>query len=164
MLKNKTREVTLILVNVMVLVLFFSGCSIGKQYSCVTVETIAKIAEPILVVEKSAVIKIDGRREREHCNFKVKNNRENGEITQVDLQYSIEIISQIEEAISFKLYKNNHEIPLENNKTTYMKLEKEKFQEDSYQLEIIYDKNKNFSKNDIIQDVQIKIYSEQIKV
>lgn len=163
-MKNKTREVTLVLVNVMVLVLFFSGCSIGKERSYVTIETIAKIAEPILVVENSARIKVDGRREREDYHFKVKNSRENGEITQVDLQYNIEIISQIEEAISFKLYKNNHEIPLENNKTAYMKLEKENFQEDCYQLEIIYDKNKNFSKNDIIQDVQIKIHSEQIKV
>lgn len=148
----------------MVLVLFFFGCSIGKESSCVTIETIAKIAEPILVVEKSDMIKVDGRKQREHYNFNVKNSKEDGEITQVDLQYNIEIISKIEEAISFKLYKNNHEIPLVNNKTTYMKLERENFQEDCYQLEIIYDKNKNFSKNDIIQDVQIKIHSEQIKV
>lgn len=79
------------------------------------------------------------------------------------MTYNIEILSKAEESISFKLYKENEEIPLQNNKTENMKLQKEKMQEDNYKLEIIYDKTKNQSIEDIIQDVQIKVHSEQIK-
>lgn len=162
--KLKRREITLVLVSIMVLLLFFSGYSMGKEYSSTNLETNAKIAEPILVVENSPMIEIDGTKQREYQDFKVKNYRENGEITQIELQYYIEILSQTEETISFKLYKDNQEIPLENNKTTIMKLEKENIQEDCYQLEIVYDKTKNKDTKDIIQDVQIKVHSEQLKV
>lgn len=161
---NKKRELTLILITIMVLGLFCSGCSMGKEYSSTNIETNSKIAEPILLVENSPIIEVNGKKEREYYNFKIKNYRENGEVTQIDLQYNIEIVSQREEAISFKLYKDNQEIPLENNKTANIKLKKEITQEENYQLEIIYDKNKNHSSNDIIQDVQIKVHSEQLKV
>ena len=147
----------------MVLALFFSGYSMGKEYSSTNIETNAKIAEPILIVENNPTIEINGKKQKEYYDFKVKNYKENGEVTQIDLVYNIEILSKAEETISFKLYKNNQEIPLENNKTEDMKLEKEKVQEDCYQLEIIYDKNKSRSVEDILQEVQIKVHSEQMK-
>ncbi len=162
-LKNKKREITLILVSIMVLVLFFSGYSMGKEYSSTNIQTNAKIAEPILVVENSPIIEITGKKPKEYYDFKVKNYKENGEKTQIDLTYYIEIISKMQESISFKLYKEHQEIPLENNKTANMKLQKENVQEDSYQLEIIYDKTKNISISDILQDIQIKVHSEQMK-
>ena len=40
---------------------------------------------------------------------------------------------------------------------------KESKKEDEYKLEIKYDKTKNHSLEDIIQDVQIKVHSEQVK-
>jgi len=160
---NKKREITLISVSIMVLILFFSGYSMGKEYSSMNIEASAKIAEPILVVENSPTLEIDGKEQRKNYDFKVKNYKENGEITQVDLTYYIEILSQIQESISFKLYKNNQEILLENNKTANMNLKKENKQEDVYRLEIIYDKTKDTSMDDIFQDIQIKVHSEQIK-
>lgn len=162
-LKMKRREITLILVSIMVLVLFFSGYSMGKEYSSTNIEANSKIAEPILTVENNPVIEIDGKKQKEYYDFKVKNYRENGEITQVDLQYNIEIIAQNEESITFKLYQDNQEIALENNKTGNRKLEKGNIQEDHYQLQIIYDKTKNSTDKDILQDVQIKVHSEQVK-
>ncbi len=161
--KNKRRELTLILVSVMTLALFFSGYSLGKEKSHVNIETKAKIAEPILVVDNNPVIEVNGKKQKEYYDFKVKNYKENGEITQVDLDYNIQILSQTQEAITFKLYKENEEIPLKNNQTETMKLEKGNVQEDNYHLEIIYDQTKNRSTNDIIQDVQIKVHSEQVK-
>lgn len=161
-LKNKRREITLILVSIMVLVLFFSGYSMGKEYSSVNMDTTAKIAEPIVVVENNPMIELNGKNQNETYNFTVKNYKENGETTQIAMQYNIEIITQTEEAISFKLYRNGDEIPLENNKTSNMKLERGKQQEEKYQLEIIYDKSKGTK--DIRQEVQIKVHSEQLKV
>lgn len=163
LLKTKKREITLVLVSIMVLTLFFSGCTMGKEFSSTNIKANTKIAEPILIVENSPFIEISGKKEKEYYDFKVKNYKENGQVTQIDLEYNIEILSPKEEAISFKLYKDKQEMVLEDNTTSNIKLEREKKQEDSYQLEIIYDKNKNSSSHDIIQDVQIKVHSEQLK-
>lgn len=162
-IKIKKRELTLILVSFMVLALFFSGYSMGKEFSSTSIETNVKIAEPILIVENNPIVEVNGKKQKEYYQFKVKNYKENGELTQIDLVYHIEILSKTEKAISFKLYKNNEEIPLENNKTADMKLQKENSQEDCYQLEIIYDKTKNQSIEEIKQEVQIKVHSEQMK-
>lgn len=148
----------------MVLVLFFSGYSMGKEHSSVNIDTNARIAEPIVVVENSDPLEINGKNQEEYYNFKVKNYRKTGEITQIAMQYWIEIITQTEEAISFKLYKNGEEIPLENNKTENIRLDKGKTQEDCYQLKITYDKTKNKEAKDIRQEVQLKVHSEQLKV
>lgn len=136
----------------------------GKEHSSVNIDTNARIAEPIVVVENSDPLEINGKNQEEYYNFKVKNYRKTGEITQIAMQYWIEIITQTEEAISFKLYKNGEEIPLENNKTENIRLDKGKTQEDCYQLKITYDKTKNKEAKDIRQEVQLKVHSEQLKV
>ena len=161
--KHKKRETTLVLVSVMVLSLFFSGYSIGKQYSNTKINASSKIAEPILIVENGSILKMNGKKEKEYYDFKVKNYKEDEQMTQIELEYVIEILFQKEEAISFKLYKDNQEIFLQNNKTENMRLKKESKQEDNYRLEIIYDKTKNQAYHDILQEVQIKVHSEQVK-
>jgi len=164
LLKNKRKEILIIASVIIIITLFFSGYSLGKEYSSTFIETHAKIAEPILIVENSPTIEVDGRQEKEYYKFKIKNYKETGEITQVDLTYNIEILTKEQESISFKLYKENEEIKLENNKTDNINLSKEKIQEDNYELEILYDKSENKSIEDIIQDVQIKVHSEQINI
>ena len=42
-------------------------------------------------------------------------------------------------------------------------MENKEMQEHKYKLQIIYDKTKNHSLEDIFQDVQIKVHSEQAK-
>lgn len=163
LLQNEKREITLILVSIMVLTLFFSSDSMGKESSKTTIEVNSKLAEPIVVMENSPTLLMDGKKDREYYSFTVKNYKENGEISQIDLAYYIEIIGIKEKSISFKMYKNKQEIPLENNKTMSMNLIKDRKQEEDYQLEIIYDKTKNDSIKDIIQEVQLKIHSEQVK-
>ena len=148
----------------MVLGLFFSGCSMGKQLSSTNIETTSKIAEPIIMIETNPLIEVNGKNEKEYYHFKIKNCRENGEVTQLDLAYNLEILFQKVEAVSFKLYKEDQEIELKNNKTPNIRLENGIIQEDDYQLEIIYDKTKNISMDPIIQDVQIKVHAEQVKV
>lgn len=164
-LKNKRKKLIIALISFTILALFLSGYSLGKEYKNVRIEASSKITQPILKVENNPVIEISGNKEKEYCLFKVKNYKENGEITQIALNYCIEILSKKQESISFKLYKNEQEVDLVNNKTSMMRLEAKTIQEDNYQLEILYDKNKDHSVGggDIIQDVKIKIYSEQIK-
>ena len=66
-------------------------------------------------------------------------------------------------AIKFKLYKGEEELLLEKNKTKDMIIKKNEKQEENYKLEITYDKNLVSSLEDIIQNVQIKVHSEQLK-
>ncbi len=162
-LKHKKKEMIFIPVMVLLIALFFSGYSMGKESSNTKVEANSKIAEPILTVENDPTIEIDGKNREEQYHFKVKNYRENGETTQIDLMYHIEILTQTNQAISFKLYKEGQEIPLENNKTQTMKMPKKQIQEDKYQLKIIYDKTQKSSLEEILQDIQIKVHSEQMK-
>ena len=96
-------------------------------------------------------------------DFKVKNYNSDEEITQIDLLYTIEILTKTDESISFRLYKNNKEIQLENNKTQEILLTKNEKKEDNYKLEILYN-NESTNKKDIFQDIQIKVHSEQRKV
>lgn len=162
-IKNKKREISLIVISIMILILFFSGYSMGKAYSNTDIQANAQIAEPILVVENNPPIEVNGKKQKEYYNFKVKNYKENGEVTQIDLNYNIEILTKTEESILFKLYRDDEEIPLINNKTDNIKMEKSTAQEHNYRLEIQYDKTKNTSIDDIIQDVQVKVHSEQVK-
>jgi len=163
-LKNRKKEIILMIIVMLILILFFSGYSMGKGYQKTNIDAKTKIAEPILVVENGPILEINGKNEKETYDFKVKNYRENGEINQIDLNYFIEILTPTQETISFKLYRGEEEITLENNKTQNRKLQKKYTQEDNYKLEILYDKNKNKDTKDILQDVQIKVHSEQIKV
>ena len=162
--KIKTRELTLIIVITIILVLFFTGYSIGKGLSNSIIETDTEIAEPILVVENGPSIDITAINNKGYYDFKVKNYDEEGKLTQIDLEYTIEIISKTDESIEFKLYKDDEEISLNNNITDKIAISSKRKQDDRYKLEIMYDKAKVKSVTDIIQDVQIKVHSEQAKI
>ena len=81
LLKNKRKEILIIASILIVITLFFSGYSLGKEYSSTFIETHAKIAEPILIVENNSTIQVNGKQEKEYYKFKVKNYKETGEIT-----------------------------------------------------------------------------------
>ena len=51
----------------------------------------------------------------------------------------------------------------ENNKTDYIKISKDSKKENEYKLEITYNKDKSVSVNDIIQQIQVKVHTEQEK-
>ena len=84
-------------------------------------------------------------------------------INEIELRYNIEILNEENKAIKFKLYKGEEELLLEKNKTKDMIIKKNEKQEENYKLEITYDKNLVSSLEDIIQNVQIKVHSEQLK-
>ena len=154
------KILALIIVILIVIVLFFTGYSIGKEIINVNVNATTQIAKPIMIVENNPSIDITSIKNTGYYDFKVKNYNDN-EINQIELKYWIEIISKYDETISFKIYKDNQEIPLTDNKTQEIKLEKNEKREQNYRLEIIYDKTKSTSTEEIIQDVQIKVHSEQ---
>lgn len=161
--KIKKREVVLLLIVLMVISLFISGYSMGKSMSTTQINSTTEIAKPILEVENNPEITITSTNKESTYDFKVKNYNANEEITQVDLLYTVEILTKTDESITFKLYKNDEEIPLEENKSEEFLLSKDKKQEDNYKLKILYDKEKAQGR-DIFQNVQIKVHTEQRKV
>lgn len=162
-IKNKKKEITLISIVIIVCILFFSGYSLGKGISNTNIDGNVEIAKPIVVVENDSALDITAQNNVGTYHFKVKNYNENEEITQVDMKYNIEILSELEDVIQIKLYKDEIEISIENNVTKEFILEKQEKQEHNYKLEITYDKNKESTIEEIMQDLQIKVHSEQVK-
>ncbi len=156
--KNKKREIILAIVISIIMIFFLSGFSMGKEMSKTKIETTGKIAVPILKVENEEPIEITNKGQKGIYNFKVKNYNENEETTDVDMEYQIEILEKTND-MEMKIYKNEKEINLIDNQTEKFTLNKEKMQEDNYRLEI--KANQNSTASEIIQEIQIKVHSEQ---
>lgn len=148
----------------LVILLFISSFSLGKQLTNVDIDTTAQIANPILIVENNPAIDINNKNTKGYYDFKVKNYDELNEINQIPLKYSIEILTKTDDSISFKLYKDDQEIQLKNNKTDEMIMKSNEKQEENYKLEILYDSGKSVTSENILEQVQIKVHSEQIKL
>ena len=69
----------------------------------------------------------------------------------------------MDKSIELKLYENGKQIKFENNKTDYIKISKDSKKENEYKLEITYNKDKSVSVTDIIQQIQVKVHTEQEK-
>lgn len=161
-MSNK-NYILLFLLFIILIIFLFSKNSLGKQMSNTKINTNSEIAKPILIVENNPAIDITNRNNKGYYDFKIKNYNELDEINEIELRYNIEILNEENKAITFKLYKGEEELLLEKNKTKDMIIKKNEKQEENYKLEITYDKNLVNSLEDIIQSVQIKVHSEQVK-
>ncbi len=157
------KYIFLFLLFIILIIFLFSKNSLGKQMSNTKINTNSEIAKPILIVENNPAIDITNKNNKGYYDFKIKNYNELGEINEIELRYNIEILNEENKAIKFKLYKGEEELLLEKNKTKDMVIKKNEKQEENYKLEITYDKNLINSLEDIIQNVQIKVHSEQLK-
>ena len=155
-IKIDKRTLTIIIIFTMVIILFFSGYSIGKGIYKTNVNANTNIAEPILIIEKSPIIDINNIEQANYYMFKVKNYNEN-KITETTLMYNIELI--LDNGINVKLYKDDKEISLNENKTENFYFSKNSKEEHNYKIEIA--KNEAGLVEDLISNIQIKIYSEQ---
>ena len=161
-IKMRKREITLVIIVNMVLIFFFSGFSIGKSISKSNVNVNGEIAKPIFKVENENKVNLTKTNEKGIYNFKVKNYDEQNEVSQIELEYYIEILSDINENLDFKIFKENEEININENKTEKFIMKKNNKQEDVYRIEI-QTKN-NISIEEIIQEIQIKVHSEQKRI
>lgn len=170
-LKNLSKEkiryskpAIIIILIALILIVFFSGISLGKTIHNSTIKNSTEVAKPILEVEKDSEIIITEDNKKGEYNFKVKNYNDLEEVSQVDLKYYIEILEKdLDKSIKYELYKENEKVELKENKTEEMKMNRGQKEEQVYTLKVEYDSNKN-SIGDIIQDIQIKVHSEQLKI
>ena len=152
------KEIIKIIVVAFVLTIILSTISLGKYFNKTKINVNSGVAIPIIKLEGEQKLIINNNQENKAYNLAVKNYDENEQITQVELEYYIEIISKKNDDINFKIYKEEKELNINNNKTEKFLLTKENKQRDNYKIEILL--NKKISE-DILQNVEIKVYSEQ---
>lgn len=152
------KEIIKIIVVAFVLTIILSTISLGKYFNKTKINVNSGVAIPIIKLEGEQKLIINNNQGNKVYNLAVKNYDENEQITQVELEYYIEIISKKNDDINFKIYKEKKELNINNNKTEKFLLTKENKQQDNYKIEILL--NKKISE-DILQNVEIKVYSEQ---
>lgn len=161
--KKSSKVITGIVIICIIILLLFCGYSMAKTIEEVIIKSNAQIAEPILTIENNPSIDITAANSTGIYSFKIKNYNDQNKLTQVDLKYYIEILSNADESINIELYQNENKINLNNNRTEYMEILKDKKEEKQYKIKITYDKNKAINLADIMQKLQVKVHTEQIK-
>ena len=163
-MKNKRKVIIIIFVALIILIFFFSGFSIGKEFTKKDIKGNTKVAKPILEVENGSSLEINNSNKEGIYEFKIKNYNEQGEKTDVNLEYYIEVLNEFENTgIEIKLFRNEQKIDINNNKTEKFILSKDEIKEDNYKLEVLYNEDKNINMEDIISQLQIKVHSEQMQ-
>lgn len=152
------KEIIKIILVAFALTIILSTISLGKYFNKTKINVNSGVAIHIIKLEGEQKLIINNNQENKVYNLAVKNYDENEQITQVELEYYIEIISKKNDDINFKIYKEEKELNINNNKTEKFLLTKENKQQDNYKIEILL--NKKISE-DILQNIEIKVYSEQ---
>ena len=156
-----SRFLTAGLIIFIIILLMFCGYSMAKAIEEVVIKGNAQVAEPILVVENNPAIDITETQNSGEYTFKIKNYNEQDKITETDLKYYIEIISDADDSVKIELYQQENQIKLNNNKTEFIKISKNQKEEIEYKIKITYNDTNSFK--DIIGKIQVKVHTEQEK-
>ena len=165
--KNNLKNITYIIILFIVSLLLLTGYSMGKSLNEILINYHAEIAEPILEVRSNPTIDITDTETEGSYTFYVRNYDKNGKKSDADIQYLIEIQDTIDvklkDTMSYELYKNGQKIELQEQKTNLMYLSHQSLQEDTYILKIKYNKDASRYEKDMLDKIQIKIHSQQVK-
>lgn len=157
----RKRNISITIIITIIIILFYTGISLGKAYSKSTINGDTKIAKPILEVENGNKVNITNQNPIGEYEFKVRNYKNQDDITEVDMEYYVEILTPINKNIKINLLKEGKEVEIKENKTDIFIMKANVMQTDNYKINIEYDKTKNYNMEDIIQELQIKIHSQQ---
>ena len=157
----KLKLSKLILISLLALILLGTGIVFGKYMSEQKINANSTIAKPIIEIERGENINIDDNNPNAEYEFVVKNYNNKDNITDTSMNYVIEIIESGDSSISYNLFRDNKEVPLNNNKTAKIAMGRNKKEKHNYILKINYDKSKSDEYTDFTEDIGIKIHSEQ---
>lgn len=163
-MKRLSNKITIVLVIILILqIINFTNSKYNTKFFQ---NGIAKIAEPIIVLESfeeenKLINKLDFPREYQ---FKIK-NYENNKINEIDFLYNIEIIeSNNNFPIKYKIFdvSNNKEIIVENGITETLKISKEIKEEKIYKI-ILEWEEKEFEMSENL-NLKLKLNLKQYKI
>ena len=152
-----------IIVLTIIIILLSTNMVYAKYISVDRLNSIISIATPIFVVEGKETTKISEINNIGYYEFSIKNFNET-QISETGFLYTIQILSDTDEAIQFELYNEEKQIPLENLKTQQLSIIGNEKLEQKYKLKVIYDSTKGTAGKDILEEVQIKVHSEQVPI
>lgn len=136
----------------------------GKYITIDNLTSNINFAKPIFIVEgKEETTKISEINNIGYYEFSVRNFNESN-ISEISFLYTIEIISNTDESIHFELYNEDKQIPLKNLKTEELSIKGKEKIEQKYKLKIIYDNTQGENGKEILEEVQVKVYSQQEKI
>ncbi len=122
-----------------------------------------EIAKPIFIVDGKQTTKISEINNIGYYEFSIKNFDETN-ISETGFFYIIEIVSKTDDSIQFELYNEEKMMQLNDLKTEKIYIKGNEKIEQKYKLKVIYDKTKGTQGKDILEEVQIKVHSEQEKI
>lgn len=146
-----------------IVIIMLCGYSMAKCIDEYIIKGRMKIAEPILEIENNPIINITESQKYGEYIFKIRNYNNKEKITETDLKYYIEISPKLDSSIDLELYQNEDKIKLNDNKTEYIKISKDQKEEREYKIKITYDKNNTAEVGDILEQIQVKVHTEQEK-
>lgn len=155
---------------ILVIVLGFTSFCLGKYTGYVTIKVKTEIANPKFAVEFDEPIEINGVENEKIYTFTVKNyeidEKLNIDISEVDLEYVVQILSNTDSAIKYELFRENETININENLTSdYILMNANSANEHKYSLKITYEKLDSIENvEDIINNAQVKIYCKQVKI
>lgn len=158
--KRNSKKIGIFILLLLLLFISLIGITFARYQANIKGKAMATIANPVFEVRKEESLLLTAVAPKASYVFEVRNYDEK-DINEVDMEYYIEIIANTDKSILFELYQGNNKIPLENNKTQKIILKKENKEDHKYRLDIIYDKNKTQSEQDMKEKVEIKIHSIQ---
>lgn len=160
--KGNNKLMTGFILSIIVIIML-CGYSMAKCIDEYIIKGRMKIAEPILEIENNPIINITESQNYGEYIFKIRNYNNKEKITETDLKYYIEISPKLDNSINLELYQNEDEIKLTDNKTEYIKISKDQKEEREYKIKITYDKNNTVEVGDILEQIQVKVHTEQEK-
>lgn len=160
--KENNKLMTSFILSIIVIIML-CGYSMAKCIDEYIIKGRMKIAEPILEIENDPIINITESQNYGEYIFKIRNYNNKEKITETDLKYYIEISPKLDNSINLELYQNEDEIKLTDNKTEYIKISKDQKEEREYKIKITYDKNNTVKVGDILEQIQVKVHTEQEK-
>ena len=148
---------------VYVIILLSAHIVYGKYISIEKISSAMDIAVPIFIVDGKEIAQITETNNVGYYEFSIKNFNES-QISNTSFLYTIEIISNTDESIQFELYNEEIQIPLENLKTRQLSIIGNEKIEQKYKLKVIYNNIKENIEKNVLEEVQIKVHSEQEQI
>ena len=162
-IRNKKQSIILTSILTIIIILLSTHIVYAKYVTIDKMSSTLNIAKPIFIVEGKETTKINEINNIGYYEFSIKNFDELN-TSEISFLYTIEIISDTDESVQFELYNEDIQIPLENLKTKELSIIGNEKIEQKYKLKIIYDNSKGNSGKEILEEVQIKVHSEQEKI
>ena len=154
---------------VLILLCFTSFC-LGKYTQFVTIKVRTNIANPKFEVEFNEPVEVSAIENEKIYKFTVKNyetdETQNKNVSEVDLEYMIQILSNTDNTVKYELYKDEELIDInEDLVSNYIMMDSEDINEHNYSLKITYEKSDTIDEMaDIVEEAKIKIYCKQVEI